>query len=67
MVLVDAAFGQGSDVIVLADVKCNGTETSLDECLSGDTSSCSHSDEAGIRCIGKMSDPFCPLLKIKYC
>ena len=43
-----AAFGQGTGEIFLADVECNGKETSLDECSSSDTSSCSHRDDAGL-------------------
>ena len=58
-----AAFGEGSGEIFLADVDCKGTESSLDKCPSSDTDSCSHSEDAGVRCIGKMSDPFVSLLE----
>ena len=65
---VGAAFGQGSDEIVLDDVNCNGTESSLDKCLSSDSHNCRHSEDAGVRCIiGKMSDPFSSLLKNCCC
>ena len=50
---VDAAFGQGSGVISLADVECNGTERSLDECSSSDVNDYSYMKDAGVRCIGK--------------
>ena len=51
---VGAAFGQGSGLyIVLADVGCDGTETALDQCPSDYPSSCSHSEDVGVRCLGK--------------
>ena len=60
---VGAAFGQGSGEIFLADVECIGNERSLNICQSDDASSCSHREDAGVRCIGKRSDPFYSLLK----
>ena len=56
-------FPSGTGFIVLADVECIGTETALDNCPSGDGSSCRHSEDAGVRCLGKVSDPFSSLLK----
>ena len=50
---VGATFRPGSGAIFLADVECNGTERSLDECSSSDANDCSHSEDAGVRCIGK--------------
>ena len=62
-----AAFGQGTGHIVLADVECSGTESKLNMCTSGDPSDCRHSEDAGVRCIGKGSGPFVCLLKDLYC
>ena len=53
MALDRATFGQGSDLIVLADVECSGTEPSLDRCPSADTIGCSHSLDVGVRCVPK--------------
>ena len=59
----NAAFGRGEDPIVFSGLGCKGTESSLDKCPSSSSFSCSHSEDAGVRCIGKASDPFCSLLK----
>ena len=64
---VGAAFGQGTGRIVLTDVECTGTEYSLDKCPHSYTPSCSHSEDAGVRCIGKDCGPFACLLEDEYC
>ena len=48
----NAYFGQGSGSILLDNVTCTGSESTLDECgyLGGNTRSCSHSKDAGVRC-----------------
>ena len=67
MAFVGAAFGQGSGEIFLEEVECDGTETTLDDCLSGVVSNCSHVEDAGVRCMGKMSDAFSFVLENWYC
>ena len=48
---INANFGQGTGSIVLRNVQCAGTEARLADCPVGTTSiSCSHSDDAGVRC-----------------
>ena len=61
LTFVRAAFGQGSGEIFLSDLACNGSEGELSHCPSGDGSRCSHSEDAGVRCIGKKSFPFVSL------
>ena len=46
-----AFFGQGTGTIALNNVQCAGTETRLVDCTSGTVSSCSHSEDAGVRCL----------------
>ena len=51
---LSASFGQGSGPIWLDSVKCSGTELTLASCGHlgvGITRSCSHSEDAGVRCI----------------
>ena len=45
-----AAFGRGSGPILLDDVRCSGTELRLVDCAYGAIRSCSHSEDAGVRC-----------------
>ena len=50
-----ASFGQGSGSILLDDVTCTGSELTLASCGHlgiGVTRSCSHSEDAGVRCTG---------------
>ena len=54
--LLNAQFGQGTGRIVLDDVRCSGSEDRLLTCTSAPilfvSSSCDHSDDAGVRCEG---------------
>ena len=54
--LVNAYFGQGTGQIVLDNVRCTGSENQLLSCSSATildvSSSCDHSDDAGVRCEG---------------
>ena len=48
-----AGFGQGSGSILLDDITCTGSESTLASCGHlgvGVTRSCSHSEDAGVRC-----------------
>ena len=50
-----AHFGQGSESIWLDGVSCTGSELTLASCGHlgvGVTRSCSHSEDAGVRCFG---------------
>lgn len=47
----NAFFGMSSGSVFLSSVSCNGTESSLLECQYS-TSSCNHSEDAGVRCQG---------------
>ena len=52
-----AYFGQGSGSIWLDNVQCVGFETTLAVCSHlglGTTRSCSHSEDAGVRCHGML-------------
>ena len=49
----NAHFGTGIGSVFLNSVSCSGTETGLLNCpYSTSTSSCSHTDDAGMRCQG---------------
>ena len=52
-----AIFGQGAGPILLSDVQCSGTETSLIECYwtAHDIHTCLHSEDAGVICQGKIN------------
>uniref|UniRef100_A0A8B9RP64 SRCR domain-containing protein n=1 Tax=Astyanax mexicanus TaxID=7994 RepID=A0A8B9RP64_ASTMX len=49
---VEAFFGQGWGTILLDNVKCIGTEASLQQCshISWDVHNCNHSEDAGVTC-----------------
>ena len=56
-----ARFGQGSGSIWLDKVACGGAELTLASCGHlgvGITRSCSHSDDAGIRCLHRQGCNF---------
>ena len=46
-----AQYGQGSGPILIDDIACTGTETSLQSCTyDSNTEDCSHAEDAGVRC-----------------
>ena len=46
-----AYFGQGIIPILISNVACSGSESSLVDCsYSRSTSNCGHNDDAGVRC-----------------
>ena len=52
-----ASFGQGSESILLSSVTCSGNEPSITNCVHlglNVTSSCSHSEDAGVICSGNI-------------
>ena len=49
-----AQFGMGTGPILLDDVMCDGTEASLMDCVSEQTNDCTHLEDAGVRCNGKL-------------
>ena len=55
-----AAFGQGTGPILLGNVGCTGTESSLLSCSHSriGVNYCGHSEDAGVVC------PTCKLLKL---
>ncbi|XP_077184239.1 galectin-3-binding protein [Paroedura picta] len=54
-VKTSAAFGEGSGPIVLDDITCIGTETSLTQCTSGGwlNHNCGHGEDAGVVCTNR--------------
>ena len=54
---VSAYFGEGSGLIVLDNVNCNGGETSIFECIyrSFGEHDCNHREDAGVVCAGESS------------
>uniref|UniRef100_A0A9J8CYB2 SRCR domain-containing protein n=1 Tax=Cyprinus carpio carpio TaxID=630221 RepID=A0A9J8CYB2_CYPCA len=70
-----AHFGRGSGPILLDDVRCSGSESSLTQCShpSIGTHDCSHSEDAGVVCLGKSvhvlvsgTDSCCGRVEIRY-
>ena len=49
----NAAFGQGTGPVLLANVACNGSESRLLDCPNSglEVISCSHSGDAGVSCV----------------
>ena len=56
----NAHFGQGNGTIAIENVGCVGTETSLLSCSSSPifSTTCSHTDDAGVGCEGKVVEQF---------
>ena len=55
-VLTDSQFGDGTGPIFLNQLQCTGTETSLLRCRQFTELGlhfCDHSQDVGVRCIGK--------------
>ena len=51
MSFVNARFGQGTGPILLDNVRCNGTEDRLVDCIHfPSTVDCVHSEDASVRC-----------------
>ena len=50
-----AFYGEGTGAIVLDDLKCTGTESSLFDCTHRTlgTHDCRHYEDAGVRCTGQ--------------
>ena len=47
----NARYGSGTGPIVLSNVACTGTETSILDCPAGNVpASCTHSDDAALMC-----------------
>ena len=53
-----AQFGEGSGTIQIRNVACTGTETDIRDCtFSTDANiACSHSEDAGVRCLRNISE-----------
>ncbi|CAG5904387.1 unnamed protein product, partial [Menidia menidia] len=54
-VVADGTFGEGVGLILLDDVQCEGSETSLLDCQHGiwGRTDCSHGEDVGVRCRGR--------------
>ena len=43
-------FPDGTGAMNMDDLECNGTESSLFDCMFSENSDCSHSEDAGVFC-----------------
>ena len=48
--LHSAYFNQGTGRIVMDDVHCNGTESTLTSCRHKNNHNCGHFEDAGVKC-----------------
>lgn len=57
---VESFFGPGTGIILLDNVKCIGTELSLQQCshIPWDVHNCDHSEDAGVTCSLTWLRPF---------
>ncbi|XP_039543054.1 deleted in malignant brain tumors 1 protein-like [Pimephales promelas] len=66
----NAYFGRGSDPILLDDVKCTGSESSLTQCAHSPIHDCRHQEDAGVICLAMRlvngSDSCCGRVEIRY-
>ena len=51
----NAKYGQGTGVIMLDHIMCDGSEDKLTDCGNDGigVASCAHKDDAGVRCLGQ--------------
>ena len=54
-----AFFGRGSGLILMDNVRCNGTEQFLTNCTHNTNHNCYHSQDAGVRCACKYNNIMC--------
>ena len=64
MATLSASFGQGDGPIHISNVRCNGSETQLQACAYSLSNSCTHSSDAGIMCVGKLTIVGCRLARL---
>ena len=48
--LDEAHYGEGTSVIWLDDVDCNGNEQHIGQCVFTTSDNCFHSEDAGVSC-----------------
>ena len=53
-----AYFGQGTGIIVMDNVHCTGTESTLTSCTHTTNHDCVHSEDAGVRCTSISNSKF---------
>lgn len=51
-----AQFGQGTGQIFLTNLRCIGNETRLVNCSTVAGRTCSHAEDAGVRCLPRTSN-----------
>ena len=51
--LYNAYFGQGAGPVTINTIVCSGNEPSISNCIVNTTSSCTHSNDASVRCAGQ--------------
>ena len=49
---IAASFGQGDGPIHVSNIRCNGTETQLQDCAYSQSNMCTHASDAGVACVG---------------